>query len=292
MFFQKIRQVACVLALLNAATFAFAQTSLPFTVISPSPTPLRGITGLAVASDGTAWASVADGNLYEVDRATGAFTLVGAFGNTVRDLAIDRSDQLYGMCEGAEANVLCSIDTATGEATLIGSGTGLSTYFAAITFVGSTLYYVQNTGEGGGTIDTTTGVATPTAVPSDGVRSYGTTALGYDPSSGLLIGNDCCDTGVGGQSLISFNPADMSVVVLGIPTGTQQFHDFAVYSGVVYAVTGGGNKGLDDSDSFGTVSLPLPRPAPATTPVPALPLFGLLALGGLLGLFGLRKLKQ
>ena len=48
---------------------------------------------------------------------------------------------------------------------------------------------------------------------------------------------------------------------------------------------------------------PPPPPAPAppggpspsggsATPVPALPLFGLLALGGLLGLFGLRKLKK
>ena len=32
--------------------------------------------------------------------------------------------------------------------------------------------------------------------------------------------------------------------------------------------------------------------APAATPVPTMPLFGLLALGVLLGLFGLRKLKQ
>ena len=33
-------------------------------------------------------------------------------------------------------------------------------------------------------------------------------------------------------------------------------------------------------------------PAPAATAVPTLPLFGLLTLGGLLGLFGLRKLKK
>ena len=32
--------------------------------------------------------------------------------------------------------------------------------------------------------------------------------------------------------------------------------------------------------------------APSATAVPTMPFFGLLALGGLLGLFGLRKLKQ
>ena len=39
-----------------------------------------------------------------------------------------------------------------------------------------------------------------------------------------------------------------------------------------------------------TVYLMLRQPPP--NPVPTLPLFGLLALGSLLGLFGLRKLKQ
>ena len=53
---------------------------------------------------------------------------------------------------------------------------------------------------------------------------------------------------------------------------------------------------LDEDDRLGYIRDPLllimPTSVSQQQPVPALPLFGLLTLGGLLGLFGLRKLKQ
>ena len=277
-----IKSVALLLAMLP--TLAFGQATATYTVLS-NPVPGEGITGLAIDANGMAYATVTDLNLYEVDLTTGAFTLVGALSTVVRDLAIDSSGQLYGMCGNSD---LCTIDSSTGVASLVSSNTGGGRY-PAISFIGSTLYYVRTGSAGGGTIDTATGQLTDIGVPSDGSTTYGSTGLGYDPASGLLIGHDCCDQGVGGQALVTFDPSDLTTTVIGLPTGTQQFHDFAVHNGVVYAVTGGARQGLDDGGTFGSVALNLPRP-PAT--VPTLPLFGLLALGGLLGLFGLRKLKK
>ncbi|MDB4491340.1 hypothetical protein N9212_02235 [Luminiphilus sp.] len=281
-----IKSVALPLAMLP--TLAFGQATATYTVLS-NPVPGDGITGLAIDANGMAYATVTDRNLYEVDLTTGAFTLVGALSIVVRDLAIDTSGQLYGMC--GNDNDLCTIDSSTGVASLVSSNTTDGAY-PAISFIGSTLYYVRTGSAGGGTIDTATGQSTDIGVPSDGSTTYGSTGLGYDPASGLLIGHDCCDQGVGGQALVTFDPSDLTTTVIGFPTGTQQFHDFAVHNGVVYAVTGGAGQGLDDGGTFGSVALNLPQPPAPATPVPTLPLFGLLTLGGLLGLFGLRKLKR
>ena len=63
----------------------------------------------------------------------------------------------------------------------------------------------------------------------------------------------------------------------------------------VWDATSGGRNPPGGATSLNLSTYPIEITSvatPAATPVPTLPLFGLLTLGGLLGLFGLRKLKQ
>ena len=285
--------------ILTVSTVSHAQVT--YTPIGESPLVAgQGVTGLAISSSGTAYISVTntntDGNLHTIDLASGTTALIGAFGAPVRDLALDpTSGILYGACkEGNDNNWLCSIDTGTGALTTIGAMGFISNY-ASLTFADDgTLYYVRTNNQGGGTIDLATGLATELWVPEDASATrYGSTALGW--FNNALLGHDCCDKGVGGQDFISIDTATGVATNLGAPQGTQQIHDIAVYNGVVYAVTGGTNQGLDDGGTFGWLDLgstPAPvAPSGPAEPVPALPLGSLWILGALAVLIGIRQLR-
>jgi uncharacterized delta-60 repeat protein len=85
-------------------------------------------------------------------------------------------------------------------------------------------------------------------------------------------------TSSGGQTCTTNDADTLTCVVTGLTNGTA-------YTFTVTATNGGGASAASVASSSVT-------PAPAPTPVPTLPLFGLGILVSLLGLFGLRKLRQ
>jgi uncharacterized delta-60 repeat protein len=92
-------------------------------------------------------------------------------------------------------------------------------------------------------------------------------------------------TSSGGQTCTTSGADTLTCVVTGLTNGTA-------YTFTVTATNGGGASAASVASSSITPAAPNP-PAPATpTPVPTLPLFGLGILVSLLGLFGLRKLRQ
>ena len=114
----------------------------------------------------------------------------------------------------------------------------------------------------------------PTATIGDGQATVtwtkpadnGSTITGYTVTSS------------GGQTCTTNDADTLTCVVTGLTNGTA-------YTFTVTATNGGGASAASVASSSVT-------PAPAPTPVPTLPLFGLGILVSLLGLFGLRKLRQ
>jgi len=126
-------------------------------------------TGLTIDSLGGFWGSTVD-SLYTIDPATGASTLVGAFGTTgalVIDIAVDSAGNMYLHDIGDDS--IYSVDTATGAATLIGTTGYNANYAQGMDFdaIDGTLYIALYEGGGAnvyGTVDLATGAVTPLAV--------------------------------------------------------------------------------------------------------------------------------
>lgn len=119
---------------------------------------------LTIGPDGSAYLA-AGANLYTMNLATGAASLVGAFSNVslVIDLAIDRDGVMYAHDIGTDS--LLTIDTATAAATTVGPH-GLAANFAQgmdVDWSTNTLYATIYTGGGTGQFvswDTSTGAVT------------------------------------------------------------------------------------------------------------------------------------
>jgi len=81
-----------------------------------------GANGLAVAEDGTIYAS-GGGQLARIDPVSGLGTVVGAFGSGLvssGDLAFDANGNLYGALDSQSGSVLAKISPTTGVAVSIG----------------------------------------------------------------------------------------------------------------------------------------------------------------------------
>ena len=74
--------------------------------------------GLTFTCDGRLWLSAGNGNFWEVNRATGATTLVGNLGVKITGLAAN-GQQVYGAGSQGDNN-LYFIDTSTAQTTLVG----------------------------------------------------------------------------------------------------------------------------------------------------------------------------
>ena len=114
--------------------------------------------------------------------------------------------------------------------------------------------------------------------------NFGLRVMIYSDATGNNQALDACWSGSPANGGITFNSA-MELCLI----------DLTSLDGVYYwrVEKSAGGSWVDITGSLYTLNIGTPPPSAApATPVPALPLFGLLALGGLLGLFSLRKLKK
>lgn len=157
--------------------YAINNTTRELGTINPDTgnfTAIAPVTGLAsetdtfidltIGPDGSAYMA-AGSNLYSMNLATGAASLIGPFtgANLVVDLAIDRFGTMYAHDIGTDT--LLTVDTTTGAVTTIGPH-GLAANFAQgmdVDWSTNTLYATIYTGGGTGQFvswDTTTGAVT------------------------------------------------------------------------------------------------------------------------------------
>ncbi len=138
-------------------------------------------------------------DLFIIDPATGASTLVGSFGTTLMiEIAINAEGAMYGHDIGTDS--IYSIDIATGAATLIGLTGYAANYAQGMDFDNDdgTLYiwlYMGSDANVYGTVNLTTGAVTPLATTNPGGEFEGATQtvgaadipwLSEDPISGTI----------------------------------------------------------------------------------------------------------
>jgi len=168
------------------------------------------MTDIAFDPSGQLW-GITFGNLYKIDKNTGAATFVGAHNmgssGSKNSLVFDAAGNLY-----AANSSLYTLNTATGASTLIGNGGDTYASSGDLAFVGGDLYLSSSVGPGDSLVrlDVTTGAASSIgainfgavfglASPGDG-DLYGvasTNVLTID----LLTGAGTIAVGYGGQGL-------------------------------------------------------------------------------------------
>lgn len=209
---------------LDPATGALLQDIGPLNDVAGANYPITGLafhptTGVLYGSTGNSAAATA-ARLVTIDPATGLVSPVGSFNAgpvnssgtpaTMADLEFDAAGTLYGV-GSIGGPQLYSINTTTAQATAIG-GTGLtSTTGGGLGILGGT-FYGTPTSARFGTYDSGTGAYTdignPTK-PSGG--GYGSLAV----SGGLLYGLNVGSGSPPPTNLVTINPANAAVTVLG-----------------------------------------------------------------------------
>ena len=208
------------LGTLDLATGAF--TGL---VACPPPGGATSWTGLAIDPvTGTFYGSTTV-NLYTIDPATGASTLVGPFNvssGLMIAIAVNAVGEMYG--HDIFTDSIYSIDMATGAATLIGPTGYLANFAQGMDFDNEdgTLYIFLYQGSGAnvyGTVDLTTGAVTPLATsnPLGEFEGATQTVAGCVPSDypWLSVNPTAGTTPAGGTSSV-----DVTFDSTGIAVGT------------------------------------------------------------------------
>lgn len=205
--------------------------------------------------------------LYTVDSEDGTTELIGLTGKAVRDLAMDSAGNLWADCDRS----LCSINTETGEATIISEGAYDGGY-GAIAAVGEEIFLARSWNKKstieeieqskGGYYDTSTGVNSQD-VTFDAIGTQDnerlTLSLGYRESDGRFYGQlwsniDGPDGGKGGGII---KISDDGTAELYPRSFAGWIHDIEFYEDVPYAVFGGLNQDppLSNGGNFGTLNL-------------------------------------
>jgi PEP-CTERM motif len=186
-----------------------------------------GVTGLAFDSvTGVLYGSTSNNSatdkqsLVSIDPNTGFVTFIGAFNvgsNTMADLTFDvATATLYGT--GSKDGNLYSINTATGVATAVGSGSGLTGPFRgnALAVNGSGQLFGAPLGASGSLVQfsKTSGAATPVATLSGAQFPAGTIAAMAFNSGGTLYGVNINDTSFATE-LVTIDPATAAISNIG-----------------------------------------------------------------------------
>ena len=213
----------------------------------------------------TAAAGENDVSLYTVDSEDGTTELIGPTGKAVRDLAMDSAGNLWADCNRA----LCSINTDTGEATII-SENAYSGAYGAIAAAGEEIFLARSWNykgttqqieeSKGGYYDTATGINSQD-VTFDAIGTQDnermTLSLGYRESDatfyGQLWSNVDGPNGEQGGGIIQMS--DDGTATISPRSFAGWIHDIEFYEDVPYAVFGGLNQGLPNGGNFGTLNL-------------------------------------
>jgi hypothetical protein len=213
------------LYIINSATGAVVQDVGPLNDAVGTNYPITGlafnpINGVLYGSTGNA--GTVDATLVTINPATALVTVVGAFNAgptnstgtpaTMGDISFTSAGQLYGVATIGGPN-LYSINTATGQATLVGAnGVSTSTTGGGLAINSGGVFYATPTASRFGTYNSTTGAYTNIANPvKPAGGGYG--ALAFDGSTlyGLNVG-----TGSPPPShLVTINTATGAVTDLG-----------------------------------------------------------------------------
>jgi PEP-CTERM putative exosortase interaction domain len=144
------------------------------------------VTGLLYGSTGNADAATA-AKLIQINPVNGLVTVVGDFnvagggaGSTMADLAFDSSGNLYGIGSRGGPQ-LYSINLLTGQATIVGAGSGLtSTSGGGLAISPSGGFFGTPTASRFGTYDSTTGAYSNIANPAKPAGGGAYAALDFD----------------------------------------------------------------------------------------------------------------
>ena len=160
---------------------------------------------IAFSPSGQLYGIGTDNNLYSINSATGASTLIGGSGtgtDTVNALVFGRDGTLY-----AASTALYKVDTGTGAETMVGTGFSDGTVSAGdLAFVGNQLYLSTSSNDLQ-RIDTTTGANTDVG------------AIGYDAVYGLASPNGSDLYGFANQQVLSIDPTTGAGTVLSTVNG-------------------------------------------------------------------------
>ena len=196
--------------------------------------------------------------LYSVNSEDGTTQLIGPTVKRVRDLAMDSAGNLWADCDKA----LCSINTDTGEATIISANPYTGSY-GAIAAAGERIFMARgynSNSQKSGYYDTSTGVNSLNILFNN-VGTSGnekmTLSLGYreadDTFYGQLWGNlDGPDGGQGG-GIVKLK--DDGTAVLEPRSFAGWIHDIEFYEDVPYAVFGGVGADRPNAGNFGTLNI-------------------------------------
>jgi hypothetical protein len=212
---------------LNPATGAVLQHVGPLNDAGGTNYPITGlafhpVTKVLYGSTGNNPTATA-ARLVTIDRATALVTVIGSFNAgpvnssgtpaTMADLAFDSAGNLYGI-GSIGGPQLYSINTATGQATVIGS-TGLtSTTGGGLAISDAGVFYGTPTASRYGTYDPGTGAYTNITNPAKptGGGAYG--ALGFDPN-GVLYGLNVGSGSPPPTALVTIDPPTGAVTLVG-----------------------------------------------------------------------------
>jgi hypothetical protein len=227
------------LYIINPANGALVQDVGPLNDAGAVNYPITGlafnpITGVLYGSTGNNPTATA-ARLVTINPASGLVTVVGSFNAgptnssgtpaTMADIAFDAAGNLYG--DGSIGGPqLYSINTSTGQATVIGT-TGLtSTTGGGLAISGGGLFYGTPTASRFGTYNSTTGAYTDIANPTKPAGGgYGALAFG---DGGVLYGLNVGSGSPPPTHLVTIDPATGAVTDLGASINSLDAMAFAV----------------------------------------------------------------
>jgi hypothetical protein len=227
------------LYIINPANGALVQDVGPLNDAGAVNYPITGlafnpITGVLYGSTGNNPTATA-ARLVTINPASGLVTVVGSFNAgptnssgtpaTMADIAFDAAGNLYGV-GSIGGPQLYSINTSTGQATVIGT-TGLtSTTGGGLAISGGGLFYGTPTASRFGTYNSTTGAYTDIANPTKPAGGgYGALAFG---DGGVLYGLNVGSGSPPPTHLVTIDPATGAVTDLGASINSLDAMAFAV----------------------------------------------------------------